>query len=39
MFNFTVSISGNVVTVQCNADNDAAGYGLTHSYYLDVLDY
>lgn len=39
MFNFTVSISGNVVTVQCNADNDAAGYGLKHSYSLNVLDY
>lgn len=39
MFNFTVSISDNVVTVQCNADNDGVGYGLTHTYFLNVLDY
>ena len=39
MFNYTVSVNDNVVSIQCNADNDAAGYDLTHSYSLNVLDY
>jgi hypothetical protein len=34
-FNYTVSISGNTVTVQCNANADS----VSHSYDILVLDY